>query len=160
SNPAQAGSTITLWATGDGQDDAPPESALSVGVQIGGIDSAATYVRTEGLLQIQAQIPADAVTGGKGAAGHQWFVSPSGQGTAAGTQSDPLDLATVFVGAAGQIHPGDKIWLRAGTYRPPNPNGFNSTIAGTAGSPIVIRNYQGERATLDGKGSEITLAFN
>ena len=184
SNPAQAGSTITLWATGDGQDDAPPESALSIGVQIGGMDSAATYVRTEGLLQIQAQIPAGvvsgdavpvkvqvgqansqrkvnvAVTGGKGAAGHEWFVSPSGQGTAAGTQSDPLDLATVFAGAAGQIHPGDKIWLRAGTYRPPNPNGFNSTIAGTAGSPIVIRNYQGERATLDGKGSEITLAVN
>ncbi len=183
-NPAQAGSTITLWATGDGQADSQAASVLPVSVQIDGIDSIATYVRTEGLLQINAQIPADvvsgdavpvtvqvgpansqrkvnvAVAGGTGAAGHQWFVSPSGRGAAAGTESDPLDLATAIAGAAGRIHPGDKIWLRGGIYRPPNPNGFNSTIAGTAGSPIVIRNYQGERATVDGKGSEITLAVN
>jgi len=183
-NPAQAGSTVMLWATGDGQIDPAQASGLSVGVQIGGLDSTASYVRTQGLVQIKAEIPAEvvsgdavpvqvqvaqaksqrnvsvAVAGGKGAAGREWFVSPSGQGTAAGTESDPLDLASALSGAAKRIHAGDKIWMRGGTYRPPNPNGFNSTIAGTTASPIVIRNYQGERATLDGKGSEITLSVN
>lgn len=187
SNPAQAGSTITFWATGQGpasSDNTGAATGSQPGVQIDGIDSTATYSTTQGLLQIQAQVPdgvgsgsvvpitvqvaqarsqrnvSVAVAGGKGAAGHQWFVSPSGQGSAAGTQGDPLDLATTLAGAAGRIHAGDKIWLRAGTYHPPNPNGFNSTIAGTAALPIVIRNYQGERATLDGKGSEITLSVN
>ena len=180
-NPAQAGSTITLWATGEGQVEEPN---LPVSVQIDGLDSDATYSETEGLLQIKAKIPAEvvsgdavpvtvqvgtgssqrnvnvAVAGGAGSAGHQWFVSPSGQAGAAGTEGDPLDLASALAGAAGRIHIGDKIWLRGGTYRPPNPNGFKSTIAGTAKSPVVIRNYQGERATLDGKGSEITLSVN
>jgi len=187
SNPAQAGSTITLWVTGEGQatlDGADGNTTLPVSVQIGGIDSTASFAKTEGLLQIQAQIPADvvsgtevpvtvqvaqaksptkvnvAITGGTGSAGHQWFVSPSGQAAADGTESAPLDLASALAGAAGRIHAGDRIWLRAGTYHAPNSNGFNSTIAGTPRSPIVIRNYQGERATLDGNGTEITLSVN
>jgi uncharacterized protein (TIGR03437 family) len=191
SSPAQAGSTITLWATGDGQTtsgtmgvDPAAAPVLRVSVQIGGIDSTATYSDTRGLLQITAQIPQNvvsgdavpvsiqvgtassqrnvkvAVAGGSGKSGNQWFVSPSGSGLGSGSQGDPLDLPAALSGAAGRIQPGDTIWLRAGTYRPPNPNGFNSTIAGTAGAPIVLRNYQGERVTLDGKGTEITLSVN
>ena len=187
SNPAQAGSTLTLWATGEGQQtegDLPAAPALPVSVQIDGIDSPATYAAAPGLVQIKAQIPQGvvsgdavpvtvqvgtarsqrnvnvAVAGGSGAARKQWFVSPSGRALGAGTQDDALDLPAALSGASGRIHAGDTVWLRGGTYRPPNPNGFNCTIAGTAAAPIVIRNYQGERATIDGKGSEITLSAN
>jgi uncharacterized protein (TIGR03437 family) len=189
SNPAQAGSTITLWATGEGQtepgaDDTQPAPGLPVSVQMDGIDATASYSETEGLLQIKARIPQDvvpgdavpvsmqvgtsgsqrnvsvAVAGGSGVTRKQWFVSPSGSARGDGTQGAPWDLPAALSGAAGKIQPGDTIWLRGGTYRPPNPNGFNSTIVGTPGSPIVIRNYQGERATLDGKGTEITLSVN
>ena len=37
-------------------------------------------------------------------------------------------------------------------------NWFNSSINGTASAPILIRNYGGQRATLDAKGTPIGLA--
>ena len=33
---------------------------------------------------------------------------------------------------------------------PPNSNGFVSSLSGTAAAPIIVRNYQGQRATLSG----------
>ena len=44
------------------------------------------------------------------------------------------------------MHPGDTIWLRGGTYT----GNFTSYLTGTASLPIVVRQYPGERATLDG----------
>ncbi len=90
----------------------------------------------------------------------QWFVSPSARGLRDGTQSNPFDLPTALAGAAGRIHPGDTIWMRGGTYHAPTSNGFDSTIAGNATSPVVIRNYAGERVTIDGKGTEFALAVH
>ena len=110
SNPAQAGSIITLWATGEGQTTSDGTAPiLPVTVQIDGIDSDATYSEGAGLLQIAARIPQNvivsgnavpvtvtilvgtsisqanvkvAVAGGKGTPGNQWFVSATGRAAA------------------------------------------------------------------------------
>jgi hypothetical protein len=44
------------------------------------------------------------------------------------------------------VEPGDTLWLRGGTY----PGTFAATLTGTSAAPIVVRQYPGERATLDG----------
>jgi len=44
------------------------------------------------------------------------------------------------------IRPGDTIWVRGGTYR----GGFTSSLIGTSSAPIIVRQYPGERATIDG----------
>ena len=46
------------------------------------------------------------------------------------------------------MQPGDTIWLRGGTYR----GSFRSTVAGREGAPVVVRQFPGEHAVLDGAG--------
>jgi len=91
--------------------------------------------------------PADAAT---------YYVSPSGLPSNDGSLARPLDLPTAL-SSQGPVRPGDTVWLRGGVYRrtaQPDANGdlavFVSTITGTAAAPIVVRQYPGERATLDG----------
>ncbi|HTI05340.1 MAG TPA: Ig-like domain-containing protein [Gemmatimonadales bacterium] len=82
------------------------------------------------------------------------FVSPAGSSSGDGTMAKPWDLATALSGAGGKILPGDTVWLRGGTYN----GSFTSSLRGTAAAPIVVRQYPGERATLDGTSStSITL---
>lgn len=90
------------------------------------------------------------------AAAATYYVSPSGLPSNDGSIGRPLDLATAL-SSQGPVRPGDTVWLRGGIYRrpaPPEANGDNfiwsSTISGTAAAPIVVRQYPGERATLDG----------
>lgn len=75
-----------------------------------------------------------------------WIVSPIG-GTGAGTFADPWSLAYAFNGAGGRILPGQTVWLRGGNYI---ANTFTNTISGLAVSPIVFKQYPGERATILG----------
>ena len=77
-----------------------------------------------------------------------YFVSPSGSTDASGSITAPWDLATALSGGAGggRVQPGDTIWLREGDY----PGRFESSLAGSAETPIVVRAYPGERATIDG----------
>jgi hypothetical protein len=58
-----------------------------------------------------------------------------------------LDVATAL-SKSGPARPGDTVWLRGGTY----PGCVTSDVAGTAASPVVVRAYPGERATIDGRG--------
>ncbi len=74
------------------------------------------------------------------------FVSPSGSAQATGSSVDPWDLATALAGASGRVHPGDTLWLRQGTYS----GNFNSTLSGSSSAPIIVRQYPGERATING----------
>ena len=67
--------------------------------------------------------------------------SASGDGSA----GKPWDLATAFNQPVA-VQAGDTIWLRAGTYR----GAFTSRLTGTASAPIIVRQYPGERATIDG----------
>jgi hypothetical protein len=84
-------------------------------------------------------------TGGTGThAG--WYVAPGGTSGGSGTAAAPWSLATALAGGGGKIQPGDTVWLRGGTY----PGDFTSTLTGSAAAPITVRQYPGERATVDG----------
>ena len=76
------------------------------------------------------------------------YVSPTGTSSGDGSVTRPWDLQTALSGAGGRIQPGDTVWLRGGTY----VGHFTSTLSGTASAPIVVREYPGERATLDRNG--------
>lgn len=75
-----------------------------------------------------------------------YFVSPSGSMRSSGSATDPWDLATALGGGGGRVQPGDTVWLRSGTYR----GSFHSTLSGSSSAPIIVRQYPGERATVDG----------
>lgn len=75
----------------------------------------------------------------------EFYVSPIGRAGAAGSAADPWSLATALSHPAA-VRPGDTIWLRGGMYR----GGFTSRLTGTPAAPIKVRQYPGERATLDG----------
>ena len=64
----------------------------------------------------------------------------------------PWDLQTALNHPAA-VHPGDTIWVRGGTYS----GQFTSRLNGTAAAPIIVRQYPGERATLDGGTGGPTL---
>ena len=81
--------------------------------------------------------------------GRSYFAAPNGTAAGDGSERRPWDLATALGGGGRtgpRVQPGDTIWLRGGTYR----GAFRSTVAGTAGAPVVVRRFAGERAVLDG----------
>src|SRR5262249_47184213 len=79
------------------------------------------------------------------AAATEYYVAPNGSPSGNGSMGSPWDLHTVL-GYSSPVHPGDPVWLRGGTYA----GTFTSHINGTASSPIVVRQYPGERAIIDG----------
>ncbi len=72
------------------------------------------------------------------------YVAPDGRATNSGSETSPLDLATAL-SATSPARPGDTIWLRDGIYR----GVFTSYLTGTQEAPITVRQYPGERATID-----------
>lgn len=78
-------------------------------------------------------------------AGRDFYVAPTGSPAGDGSLDNPWDLPTAL-NQPSAVHPGDKIWLRGGTYR----GKFNSSLTGTSSAPITVRQYPSERATLDG----------
>jgi hypothetical protein len=81
--------------------------------------------------------------------GHGYYAAPTGSPVGTGSPTRPWDLATALSGARGRVQPGDTIWLRGGTYK----GSFRTTVAGRTGAPVVIRQYPGERAVIDGARS-------
>jgi hypothetical protein len=79
-------------------------------------------------------------------------VSPAGTTGGDGSDTRPWDLQTALNGGGGsnRVQPGDTIWLRGGTY----PGLFTSSLTGTSVAPIIVRQYPGERATLDGGATQ------
>jgi hypothetical protein len=82
-------------------------------------------------------------------AGQSYYVSPSGSLDGDGSAENPWDLQTAF-NQPSAVHPGDTIWLRGGTYR----GIYTSQLTGTAAAPIIVRQYPGDRATIDGGNSD------
>ena len=78
-----------------------------------------------------------------------FYVAPNGEPTNDGSKERPLDLATAL-SEKSPAKPCDTIWLRGGTYQ----GGFKSAVSGSDGRPIIIRQYDGERATLDSVGRQ------
>lgn len=83
-----------------------------------------------------------------------FFAAPSGTSSADGSRAKPWDLPTALAQPPA-VKPGDTIWLRGGTYL----GHFTSTLRGSTKKPIVVRQYAGERATIDGNdgGNAVTL---
>lgn len=75
-----------------------------------------------------------------------YFMSPSGSSSGDGSASRPWDLGTVLRNPSGKILPGDTIWMRGGRYT----GIYRNELDGTAANPIVIREYPGEHAIVDG----------
>lgn len=68
--------------------------------------------------------------------GTDWFVSTTGSAGGTGTIGSPWDLATGLAGgSAGQIQPGDRLNLRAGTYT----GRFTCSMSGSAAQQITVR---------------------
>lgn len=80
-----------------------------------------------------------------------FWVSPKGNARGTGEFKNPWDLQTAL-NQSGQVMPGDTIWLREGIYS----GIFTSNLNGTAPAPIIVRNYAGERATIDRAGADAT----
>lgn len=79
-----------------------------------------------------------------------FYVSPSGTANGDGSITAPWDLQTALAHPAA-VEPGDTIWLRGGTYAAAR---YSSDLTGTADRPIIVRQYLGERATIDGGTAE------
>jgi hypothetical protein len=77
--------------------------------------------------------------------GAQWFVAPDATPTGNGSKSRPWQLQVALTNTG--VAAGDKVWARGGTYS----NLFASTISGTSGAPVVVRNFNRERAVIDGQ---------
>jgi hypothetical protein len=78
------------------------------------------------------------------APGAEFFVSPEGTPQGNGSREKPWDLATALA-HPDSLKPGDTLWLRGGVYR----GGFASRLAGEKDAPITLRQFPGERATID-----------
>src|SRR5687768_8522226 len=87
---------------------------------------------------------------GQAAIAAEFYVSRSGSRYGSGTITNPWDLTTALSHPAA-VHAGDTIWLRGGTYS----GSFESRLNGSATAPIYVRQYPGERATIDGAASRL-----
>lgn len=84
-----------------------------------------------------------------------FYAAPDGKPSNDGSLDSPWDLATAL-NQPQEVHPGDTIWLRGGTYR-----GFYiSNLEGAEGMPITVRQYPGERATIDSSSITSTVALD
>ncbi len=79
------------------------------------------------------------------AGGKEFHVTPGGSRSNSGKKDRPLDLASVL-SERSPAKPGDTIWLHDGTYT----GSFTSELNGNASKPILVRQFPGERARIDG----------
>lgn len=79
-------------------------------------------------------------------AGPEWYVSPSGSAAGDGSENNPWDIDTALT-ASSKVQPGHTVWLLGGRHY---TLGIETTLAGTALSPITIKPVPGARAIIDG----------
>lgn len=86
----------------------------------------------------------------------EFFIAPWGSGQGDGSKSKPWDIYSGLAdntktGSVNKmVRPGDTIWLRGGTYGKGGGSGFGASLRGADGAPIVVRQFPGERAIIDG----------
>lgn len=82
--------------------------------------------------------------------GREWFAAPDGSPDGDGSIELPWDLETALH-QDDLIQPGDILWLRGGTYTMPEGEWYiTARLRGTREQPVIVRQYPGERATIDG----------
>ena len=79
------------------------------------------------------------------------YVSPTGMGD--GSRDRPWNLAMAY-NHPPSLQPGDTIWLRGGTYGNGRSTIFKCNLQGTQQKPIIVRQYPGERVTIDGNDGQ------
>src|SRR5262245_13988539 len=77
-----------------------------------------------------------------------FYVSPSGSSAGAGSIDSPWDFQTA-INQPPTVKPGDTIWVRSGTYGT-GRTVFRSYLVGTPSAPIIVKQYPGERAIING----------
>jgi len=131
---------------------------LSVGTSINGL-SAGSYSATVTIsapgatpalqtVSVALAIASAAPTPPPPGSGAQHYVTANGSSSGDGSINNPWDLQTALNQPASVL-PGDIIWVRNGVYG----NGgtiFQSNLNGTSTQPITVRQYSGERATVNG----------
>ncbi len=92
-----------------------------------------------------------------------FYVSQNAGTSGTGSFSNPWTLQNALDHPSA-LKPGDTVWLRGGTYSATHlidaslgRISFLCKTNGTAGKPIIFRNYQNERVTLDGEKNQIIL---
>ncbi|MDQ3393888.1 MAG: Ig-like domain-containing protein [Bacteroidota bacterium] len=73
-----------------------------------------------------------------------YHISVSGKSSGEGSSNNPWDIVTAFSGTKGA--PGDTLWLHGGVYK----GHFISKLNGSTSANIVVAQYPGEMAILDG----------
>lgn len=96
---------------------------------------------------------AEVTDGAPPPAGTALYVAPNGNDGNAGTLAAPLLTVQRAVDLA---QPGHTIYLRAGTYAP--STNIQLLKNGTSSQPITLRNYNSERAIIDGENMPHTPA--
>src|ERR1041384_4677939 len=81
--------------------------------------------------------------------GGDFYVSPNGSSGGNGSIGSPWDIATSCAAPAA-VRPGDTVWLRGGAYGQGGTKTINCSLGGSSSSPVIVRNYNGERATIFG----------
>ena len=72
------------------------------------------------------------------------FASPDGTPQGAGTETDPLDLATALANN-NKVQDGDTLWLMEGVYK----GTFTSELRGSEDNPISVKPYPGKYVAID-----------
>jgi hypothetical protein len=80
--------------------------------------------------------------------GGQFYAAPGGTPDGDGSLAHPWDINTALSHQPA-VGPGSVIWLRGGTYGSGSTI-FQSALVGTPSAPIVVRQYPGERAVING----------
>jgi uncharacterized protein YjdB len=141
-----AGNTLTgrvvTWLSSNPAVATVSGSGLVTAVAAGSATITATSEGKNGTsaIMVQATLPAPPVPH----AGY--YVAPTGSAGNTGQINSPWSLAHALSHPAA-VQPGDTIWLRGGTYA---YAAYTSSLTGTATNPIILRQYPGERAIVDG----------
>src|SRR3977135_2758068 len=75
----------------------------------------------------------------------EFYVAPNASASGTGSLSNPWKLQTAL-DQPSAVQPGDTIWLRGGTY----VGSFTSNLKGRSSRPIIVRQYDGQRAKIEG----------
>jgi hypothetical protein len=144
-----AGNTLTgrvvTWLSSNSAVATVSGGGLVTAIGAGSATITATSEGKNGTSAITVQAPPPPPPPGSRAG---YYVAPTGSPTGDGSATRPWDLATALAQPAA-VQPGDTIWLRGGTY--PGLNQLTSQLTGTAAQPIIVRQYPGERAIIDGQ---------
>ncbi|MBK9961714.1 MAG: T9SS type A sorting domain-containing protein [Saprospiraceae bacterium] len=94
--------------------------------------------------------------------GASFYVSYNATKNGNGSFASPWELQKALDHPT-QLQPGDTVWIRGGRYLGQDSTGGVNGICytchtnGSESQPIIFRNYQNERVTLDGKSNGIIL---